>query len=248
MEISSTVLVCDFDYAIHHLPKLSFRAGFKLGRIELALVKPNFCGFKFPSLDLLVSVFDFLLSESDSVVVGETPSGMYNPQGQFEKLGLNSVLERFRGRVMALDLSEGEGIRVRVPKPHVLESIDFPKMVFKADVLINVPRVNTHPSTSLTCALKNLFGLLPEKRKSKVFHPLGMDRVVADIAQVVKPDLNVADAGEKVILGVDPLAVDVVACRFLDLDPFEVEHLNLVSEDRGEKLEDFMEKMEVIEV
>ena len=242
------VLVCDFDYAVRHLPKLSFKVGFKLGRVELSLVKPNFCGFKFPSLDLLVSVFDFLLFESDSVVVGETPSGMYAPRDQFEKLGLNSVLERFRGRVMALDLSEGERIRVRVPKPHVLESIDFPKMVFKADVLVNVAKVNTHPSTRLTCALKNLFGLLPEKRKNKVYHPLGMDKVVADIAQVVKPDLNVADDEDKVLFGVDALAVDVVACRFLDLDPLEVEHLNLVSEDRGEKLEDFMERIVVVEI
>ena len=76
-------------------------------------------------------------------------------------------------------------------------------------------------------------------------NPFNIERA---FRHVVLPDLNVVDAEDKVILGVDPLAVDVVACRFLDLDPFEVEHLNLVSEDRGEKLEDFMERMEVVEI
>jgi len=242
------VLVCDLDYAIRNLPDLSKEVGFGLKPANLALVKPNICGFYHPSMDLLVSVFDFLLKGCESVFVGESWSGIHNPPKQFEKLGINRVLERFEGRVRAIDLSEDGHILVNVPRPHVLDEIEFPKMVFNAGVLVNVPKVGTHPSTRLTCALKNLFGLLPEKRKSKVYHPLGVDKVVADIAQVVKPDLNIADAEDKVIFSVDALGVDVVACRFLDLDPLEVEHLNLVSEDRGEKLEDFIERMEVVEV
>jgi uncharacterized protein (DUF362 family) len=51
----------------------------------------------------------------------------------------------------------------------------------------------------------------------------------------------------KVILGTDALAVDVVACRFVDLDPFTLGHLRLVSEDRNEKLETFIKKIDVVE-
>jgi len=71
--------------------------------------------------------------------------------------------------------------------------------------------------------------------------------VIADVAQVVKPDLNIVDAGGKVILGTDALAVDVVACRFVDLDPLNVGHLRLVSEDRNENLEAFMKKIDLVE-
>ena len=68
-----------------------------------------------------------------------------------------------------------------------------------------------------------------------------------DLPQVVKPDLDIADAGEKAVIGVDPLVVDIVACRFVGLNPLDVKHLRLVSEDRGESLEDTMNKVEVIE-
>jgi uncharacterized protein (DUF362 family) len=74
-----------------------------------------------------------------------------------------------------------------------------------------------------------------------------MHKVIADVAQVVKPDLNIVDAGGKVVLGMDALAVDVVACRFVNLDPLAVEHLRLVSEDRNENLETFMKKINVVE-
>lgn len=242
------VVICDLGYAVRHFPDLAFKVGFELEMAKLALVKPNICGFYHPSLDLLVSVFDFLLKGCESVFVGESWSGIHNPLKQFEKLGINRVLERFEGRVRAIDLSEDDHILVNVPRPHVLDEIEFSKMVLDAGILVNVPKVGTHPSTRITCALKNLFGLLSEKRKHSVFHPLGVDKVVADIAQVVKPDLNVVDTGEKVVFGVDALAVDVVSCRFLDLNPLVVEHLKLVSEDRGEKLEDFMERIKVIEI
>ena len=57
--------------------------------------------------------------------------------------------------------------------------------------------------------------------------------MIADVAQIVKPDLNIVDVGSKVILGTDALAVDVVACKFVDLDPLTIGHLKLVSEDRN---------------
>ena len=94
----------------------------------------------------------------------------------------------------AVDLSEEEWTKVSVPKPHVLKEVPLPHTVLNSDLLINVPGVGTHSTTRLTCALKNLFGLLPEKRKFSVYHPLGIDEIVADIYQAVKPDLNIVDA------------------------------------------------------
>ena len=113
-------------------------------------------------------------------------------------------------------------------------------------MLVNLSKAGTHSTTKLTNALKNLFGLLPERRKYSTYHPLGIDNVIADIAQVVKPNLNITDAGFRMIIGKDALAVDVTACRFLGLDPLKVKHLRLVSEDRGEKLENFIRKIRTI--
>jgi len=41
---------------------------------------------------------------------------------------------------------------------------------------------------------------LPEKRKYDAYHVLGINNVIADVAQVVKPDLNIVDAVEKVVV------------------------------------------------
>ena len=243
----SRVMVCDLNYAVDHLPDLSLELGFKVEDVRLALVKPNICGLYHPSLDLLSSIVQFVLPSAESVVVGETRSMIHEPEEQFEKLGVTPLLKRFGDRVKAVDLSDDERVEVQVPNPHALEKIALPRTVLDSDVLVNVPKVGTHSTTRLTCALKNLFGLLPQKRKYIRYHPLGMDKVIADIAQIVKPDLNIVDVGSKAILGLDALAVDVVACKFVDLNPLEVKHLRLVSEDRSEKLEAFMKRIEVVE-
>jgi uncharacterized protein (DUF362 family) len=222
--------------------------GFKVEAVQLALVKPNICGRFHPSLDLLSSIVEFLLHNAKSVVIGETGTIVCKPNEQFEKLGVAPMLKRFGSRVQAVDLSDGELVEVQVPHPHALKKVVLPKMVLESDLIVNVPKVGTLPTTRMTCALKNLFGFLPQKRKYYLYHPFGgMHKVIADVAQVVKPDLNIVDAGSKVILGKDVLAVDVVACRFVELNPLTVEHLRLVSEDRNENLETFMKKIDMVE-
>lgn len=243
-----TVIVCDLNVALHDLPALSSKAGFRLEEPKLALIKPNLCGYYHPSLDLLANIVEFLLSGAESVVIGETRSMDHDPEDQFRRLGIYGLLERFSRHVKAVDLSEDEWVKVRVSNPHALREINLPKRVLDSDVLVNVPKFGHHHATRITCALKNLFGLLPEKHKFSVYHPLGMDRVIADIAQVIRPNLNVVDVGNKIILGVDALAVDVIACRFANMDPLKVEHFKLVSEDRDERLEVFLKGLTVIKV
>ena len=242
------VIICDLDEAVQSLPDLISKTGFKLETVHLALVKPNLCGLYHPSLRLLSSIIEFLMSFADSVVIGETRSMMHDPDEQFQRLGVNALLKEYAGRVKAVDLSDDQSVKVRVPNPHALRELTLPKTILDSDVLVNLPKVGTHSTTRLTCALKNLFGLLPQKHKYLRYHPLGMSNVIADIAQVVKSDLNIVDGGSKVILGLDALVVDIVACRFLNLDPLRVEHLRLVSEDRGEKLEAFLRKIKVVEI
>jgi uncharacterized protein (DUF362 family) len=242
------VIVCDLKDAVDRLPELLLELGFKVEEVQLALVKPNICGVFHPSLDLLSSIVEFLSTKAKSVVIGETGTIVCKPNEQYEKLSVAPMLKRFGSRVQAVDLSDSERVEVKVPHPHALEKVVLPKMVLESDVLVNVPKVGKLSVTRMTCALKNIFGLIPQKRKYYLYHPFGgMHKVIADISQIVKPDLNIVDAGSKVILGADALAVDVVACRFIDLDPMIVDHLRLVSEDRNEKLEDFIKMIDVVE-
>jgi len=240
------VVVCELSDAIHNLPEIASDAGFKLQDAQLGLIKPNVCGLYHPSLNLLSTITEFLLTHVESVVVGETESMMHSPREQFRALGIVEALERFKERVKLVDLSENKAVKVPVPRPHALKEVDIPKTILDSDVIVNVPKVGTHSTTRLTCALKNLFGLLPQGRKYSIYHPLGMDKVIADVAQVVKPELNVVDAGSNVIVSVDALAADIVACEFVDLDPRKVEHLRLTSEDLGLNLDDYLKKIKVL--
>jgi len=242
------VIVCRREEAIRRLPELCSEAGFQVKEHRLALVKPNICGMYHPSMGLLSSVIHYLEPYASEIVVGETESMMHTPRDQFERLGVMDVLEPHRGKAKALDLSESRRIRVPVPNPHALAELELPEMVLKSDVLVNLPKVGTHSTTRLTNALKNLFGLLPQKRKYSMYHPLGMDEVIADISQLVKTDLNVVDAEEKVIVGTNALHVDIAACRLVNLDPLEVRHLRLVSEDQGEELEETVRKLQIVEI
>lgn len=244
----STVVICDLKYAVRNLTNLFSIVEFKPRMNRRVLIKPNICGYYHASLDLLSSIIDFLIPYSNSVIIGDTASMVHDPKTQYEKLGINTLLKRFRDSLDAIDLSEEEWTKVSVPKPHVLKEILLSQTVLNSDLLINVPGVGTHSTTRLTCALKNLFGLLPEKRKFSVYHPLGIDKIIADIFQIVKPDLNVVDAGKKILLSTDALAIDVVACRFVKLDPLKVDHLKLVSQDQEEKLEEFIKAVKVVEV
>jgi uncharacterized protein (DUF362 family)/Pyruvate/2-oxoacid:ferredoxin oxidoreductase delta subunit len=68
---------------------------------------------------------------------------------------------------------------------------------FSCDRLINIPKFKTHGFTILTACLKNLFGLVVGMHKMKIHfdHPRAADlsRVIVDIYEARRPDLNIVD-------------------------------------------------------
>jgi uncharacterized protein (DUF362 family) len=245
---NTPVIISSMDRATRNLPELVSMAGFNVKKCRLALIKPNVCGLYIPSLKLLSATISFLDAYADEILVGETGSMIHSPEQQFQKLGITQLAAQFSKHVRTIDLSDDAVVKAKVPNPHVLQELRLPASLAKSDVLVNLPKVGTHMTTTITCALKNLFGLMPERRKHSTYHTLGIDNVIADIAQVVKPSLNIVDAEEKVIIGLDPLSVDIVACKFLDVDPSTITHLKLVSKDRGENLQAFKKKIQTIEL
>jgi len=245
---SLSVIICDVDDFTLKPQKMLTEASFSINRCKLVLIKPNICGLYHPSLKILFAIIRCFEEYAEKIVIGETKSMIHDPETQFRRLGIKSLLKKFKIRLKTVDLSEDRIVKIRVPKPHVLDEIKLPETCVRCDILINLSKAGTHSTTKMTNALKNLFGLLPERRKYSIYHPLGMDDVIADIAQIVKPDLNITDIGSRIIMGKDALAVDVVASKFLGLDPLKVRHLRLVSEDRGERLENFIRKIRTVDL
>ena len=119
-----------------------------------------------------------------------------------------------------------------------LNVIDY---VDKIDFLINVPVVKGHCQTRMTCALKNLKGLLPNSEKSR-FHRMGLHKPIAHLQAGIHQDFIVIDhicgdydfeeGGNPVVrncvmAALDPVLVDSYACSLLQYTPDDVPYVRM---------------------
>lgn len=113
-----------------------------------------------------------------------------------------------------------------------------------ADFLINLPVVKGHCQTTITCALKNLKGCMPDDEKRR-FHELGLHEPIARLNCVLRPGFILADAicGDldfeeggnpvpmnRLVAGLDPVLLDAYACRLLGHNPSEVAYIGLAEQ------------------
>jgi len=113
-----------------------------------------------------------------------------------------------------------------------------------ARFLVNLPVLKGHCQTTLTCALKNLKGCIPDDEKSR-FHGIGLHEPIARLNRVLRPSFILADAicGDldfeeggnpvpmnRVIAGLDPVLLDTYACRLLGHRIEDVPYIGLAAE------------------
>jgi uncharacterized protein (DUF362 family) len=210
---------------------------------DRVLLKPNLNGVEgCTDIALTESLIQMLLDGgAGEVFIAESTFGDARmTEMLFAKTGYAALAEEYSIRL--LNLNRSEIVRVKVPRPLVLETVSLAREVFEADKIINLPNMKVHYATAVTIALKNLKGLLVGDEK-KHFHEVGLDRAICDLNSVVRPALNIVDAiscmermgprgGDIVnlnllIAGDDPAAVDSVGCAVMGFDVSEVKHLAL---------------------
>jgi len=103
-----------------------------------------------------------------------------------------------------LDASDGcysniarEVVELKV-ESRFIEELFISKIVKEADYVINVPKFKTHSLTTITGAIKNMFGIIPGGKKAQL-HTLNRSidefaELLIDIYQIRIPDLNIMDA------------------------------------------------------
>jgi uncharacterized protein (DUF362 family) len=111
-----------------------------------------------------------------------------------------------------------------------------------------MPKLKTHHWVGVTCAMKNLFGLMPGIAygwPKNVLHWAGIANSIIDITATVQPSLAIVDAvvgmeGDGPIMGTPKpvgalvmgrnlAAVDATCVRLMGLDPLHVDYLALAS-------------------
>lgn len=116
--------------------------------------------------------------------------------------------------------------------------------VKKIDFLINVPVLKGHCQTKITCALKNMKGLLPNPEKRR-FHSLGLHDPIAHLNAGIRQDfivvdnicgdLDFEDGGNPVVMnrvwaGCDPVLMDAYVCKMMHYDVEEVPYVKIAGE------------------
>jgi len=145
--------------------------------------------------------------------------------------------------------------------------------VLDSDGLVSLPRLKTHGLVRFTGAVKNQFGCVPGLLKSqyhvKLPDPYDFATMLVDLNTLIKPRLYVMDGimamegnGPRsgklkqlsvLLVSIDPIALDAIACRIIDLNPeivptskpgekaglgtYHIENIELV----GESIESFID-------
>lgn len=128
-------------------------------------------------------------------------------------------------------------------KGQVLKTTTVHELILNCDVFINVPVLKHHSSADMSIAMKNLMGIVWDRR---FWHRNNLHQCIADFAGYRKPDLNVIDAYrvmmkngprgvseadvsimKSLIVSRDIVAADAAAAKLFGGNPEDVGYIKL---------------------
>lgn len=136
---------------------------------------------------------------------------------------------------------------VSIPGGKKLLSAKVHELILESDVYINVPVLKNHSSTKLSLAMKNLMGVVWDRR---YWHKNDLHQCIADFASYQrKPDLNIVDAYNAMmkngpqgvskadvlnmksqLVSTDMVAIDAAAAKLFGTEPETVPFIRIADE------------------
>lgn len=208
---------------------------------ESILIKPNFLVASDPDKAVVThpSVIEAvcrILREHNyaNVCCGDSP-GHGSMENALRLAGLDAVFDKYD--VKPADM-EHESV-VDFPEGAACRQFYFTRAAAECDAIISVSKMKTHALERITGAVKNMYGTVCGYRKAaghvKFPNAVVFARMLADIHRCLKPRLHIMDgitamegngpgSGTPVNMNVllfsaDPVALDTVYCRLIDMDP-----------------------------
>lgn len=190
---------------------------------------------------LLKVLCEELLKINCKVIVGDSPGGIYNEKilkGIYKTCGVEDAVKDLDVK-LNYDVSE---IRVINDKAKLAKYITVIKPITEVDHVISLCKLKTHMMATFTGGVKNLFGIIPGILKAEYHFKMpkieDFTDLLVDICEYVNPSLTIMDgivgmegegpsAGNPKKVGIliaskNPYALDVIACKCINLDPIKV--------------------------
>ncbi len=134
---------------------------------------------------------------------------------------------------------------VQIPGGTVLRSARVHSLVLESDVFINVPVLKNHGGAQMTAAMKNLMGVVWDRR---FYHRNDLDQCIADFVSFKRPALNILDAYHPMVrngprgrsaadlmemrsllASADIVALDAAAAKMLGFQPAGIRYVKLAA-------------------
>ena len=230
----------------------SFDRG-RINRNSRVLIKPNLLAPASPNRAIVThpmivrAVAEYVIQKGARAQISDSPAS-----GFFDRVLKESGL---KAALKDLDVEFKEfktSVTVDVGEP--FNRLEIAEDAFRADVIINLPKLKTHSQMLLTLGVKNLFGCVVGMRKPQWHLRAGVDRkmfaqLLVHIYAALRPAITILDGvlameGQGpgrggvpkpvgvVMAGDDAVALDHTVCRMLGIDPQDL-LTNEISEQSG---------------
>ena len=207
---------------------------------EKIVIKPNVligaspdkCVCTHPSV--FRAVGRILLEAGASVTCGDSPA-FGGASLSMRMAGLKHVADELG--IKLADFTRGRAVAHK--EALLIKRFIIANGVLAADGLVSLPKMKTHGLTRLTGAVKNQFGCVPgllkNQQHARTPDPYDFATMLVDLNTLIRPRLYIMDAvmamegnGPRggrprklgaLLLSSDPVALDAIACKIIDLNP-----------------------------
>ncbi len=189
--------------------------------------------------EVVAGIIEYLREKSfDRILIVEGSWVGDRTSEAYEYCGYRALCEKYDIPFIDGQKEKYHEVDCRGMKLNLVDAVD------RIDFLINVPVLKGHCQTKVTCALKNMKGLLPNMEKRR-FHKMGLHRPIAYLSTVLKGDFIVIDhicgdldfeeGGNPVVkncvmAALDPVLTDSYACYLMHYTPDDVPYIRLAEE------------------
>src|SRR6266849_3723411 len=218
-------------------------------RGKKVLLKPNFVGpdplgviNTHPAV-VAAARESFLRLGAERVLVGDGPALERDTGAVAETMRLREYVGPLELSFVDLNVDDVRRVPLRT-RASSLRELYLPETVLDADLVVSMPKLQTHHWAGVTLSLKNMFGIVPGSCygwPKNVLHWAGIGRSILDINAAARPDFAIVDgimgmegngpiqgtpkAAGVLLFGDDPVSVDATACRVMGLLPEKVDYL-----------------------